>query len=202
MLYRITGEEIATRRHVEVSGWEAPDIETAARRAVEVGIVVSTIEPVDGTVESMEQCGEPCRAGGIDHVETNGILDVTGTPTEDSISRGKNIAFGAVMLAMFVFFILYTVSRGNSNSQREHYDIVRTQLDTSYPTSDVHTHGSSLPEWKRRKIFFDLVAAQDAGVGDSEAFFLVATRYGLPKATIDRIAVEGVVKKWPMPWPQ
>jgi len=38
-----------------------------------------------------------------------------------------------------------------------------------------------LPEAKRRRIFYELVAAQDAGVGDDEAYTIIARKYGLPE---------------------
>lgn len=56
-----------------------------------------------------------------------------------------------------------------------------------------------LPEPKRRKIFYELVATQDAGVGDSEAYTLLARKYGLPEKTLFQIAGEGAAKGWPMP---
>ena len=56
-----------------------------------------------------------------------------------------------------------------------------------------------LPESKRRKIFYELVQAQDAGVGDREAYTLIARRYGLPEMMLNEIAHEGAAKKWPMP---
>lgn len=51
MLYRIIGEEIATRRHVEIPNWDAPDIGTAKRLATQIGVRVSRIEPMNAAAE-------------------------------------------------------------------------------------------------------------------------------------------------------
>jgi len=56
-----------------------------------------------------------------------------------------------------------------------------------------------LPESKRQRIFYELVQAQDSGVGDREAYTLIAQRYGLPERMLNEIAYEGAAKKWPMP---
>jgi hypothetical protein len=56
-----------------------------------------------------------------------------------------------------------------------------------------------LPESKRRNIFWELVAAQDAGIGDSEAYTVVSQRHGLPEQQLFQIAGEGAAKGWPMP---
>lgn len=56
-----------------------------------------------------------------------------------------------------------------------------------------------LPESQRRKIFYELVAAQDAGVGDSEAYTIMARKYGLPEKMMYQIAGEGAARGWPMP---
>ncbi len=58
---------------------------------------------------------------------------------------------------------------------------------------------SSLSESKRRQIFFELVKAQDAGVGIRESYTLIARKYGLPERMLSDIAYEGVAKKWAMP---
>ena len=56
-----------------------------------------------------------------------------------------------------------------------------------------------LPESQRRRIFYELVQVQDSGVGDREAFTLVARKYGLPELLLNEIAYEGAAKNWPMP---
>jgi len=56
-----------------------------------------------------------------------------------------------------------------------------------------------LPESQRRRIFYELVQAQDSGVGDREAYTLVAKRHGIPEMMLNEIAYEGAAKKWPMP---
>ena len=52
--FHIVGEEISTHRQVDISNWEAPDIETAKRRATEIGVVVSRIEPMNAETQSEE----------------------------------------------------------------------------------------------------------------------------------------------------
>ena len=56
-----------------------------------------------------------------------------------------------------------------------------------------------LPEAKRRRIFYELVAAQDAGVGDDEAYTIIARKHGLPEKMVFQIAGEGAARGWPMP---
>ena len=58
---------------------------------------------------------------------------------------------------------------------------------------------SSLPTSKKKKIFYELVVAQDRGVGDDRAYHIIAEKYGLSVKEARKIAVEGVVKNWPMP---
>jgi|GEM_PF-6631706 len=52
---------------------------------------------------------------------------------------------------------------------------------------------------KRKKIFFDLVKAQDEGVSDEYAYVTIAKKYGLKPEEVGKIAIEGAVKSWPMP---
>ena len=58
---------------------------------------------------------------------------------------------------------------------------------------------TDLPESQKRRIFYDLVAAQDRGVGDQRAYQIIANKYGVKDSTVRKIAVEGVMKGWPMP---
>jgi hypothetical protein len=58
---------------------------------------------------------------------------------------------------------------------------------------------SPLSESERRQIFFELVKAQDAGVGIRESYTLIARKYGLPEIMLSDIAYEGAAKKWPTP---
>ena len=51
----------------------------------------------------------------------------------------------------------------------------------------------------KKRIFFELVAAQDRGVGDNEAYRVIANRFNIDEATVRKIAIEGVAKGWPMP---
>ena len=51
----------------------------------------------------------------------------------------------------------------------------------------------------KKKIFFDLVAAQDRGVGDDEAYGIVAKQYNMDEPIVRKIAIEGVTQGWPMP---
>jgi len=56
-----------------------------------------------------------------------------------------------------------------------------------------------LPESTRRRIYFELARAQDLGVGDTQAYKLIATKYGIETETVYEIAGEGAVKHWPLP---
>ncbi len=58
---------------------------------------------------------------------------------------------------------------------------------------------AEIPEAKRRKIFYELVAAQDRGVGDQKAYVIVAKRHRVDVSVVRKIAVEGGMKGWPMP---
>jgi len=68
---------------------------------------------------------------------------------------------------------------------------------TGIDAEEVKVPGFSLEE--RKKIFFDLVAAQDRGVGDVEAYGIIAAQYNVDGATVRKIAVEGASQGWPMP---
>jgi hypothetical protein len=56
-----------------------------------------------------------------------------------------------------------------------------------------------IPEDRRKAIFFDLVQAQDRGVGDEQAYDVIAKKYKLKNEEVRKIAGEGAVKSWPMP---
>ncbi|HZT60986.1 MAG TPA: hypothetical protein VFA21_20445 [Pyrinomonadaceae bacterium] len=58
---------------------------------------------------------------------------------------------------------------------------------------------TAIPEDKRKAIFFDLVKAQDSGVGDEEAYLVIAEKYNLTEENVRHIGGEGTVKRWPMP---
>ena len=58
---------------------------------------------------------------------------------------------------------------------------------------------TTIPESTRKKIFYDLVAEQDKGVGDARAYEIIATRYKTDLNAVRKIAVEGIKKGWPMP---
>lgn len=51
----------------------------------------------------------------------------------------------------------------------------------------------------KKRIFFELVAAQDRGVGDNEAYGIIANKFGVDENTVRKIAIEGVANGWPMP---
>lgn len=65
--------------------------------------------------------------------------------------------------------------------------------------SEVLIGQAPLPESQRKRIFYELVKAQDSGVGDREAYTLLSKRYGLSELMLNEIAYEGAAKKWPMP---
>jgi hypothetical protein len=52
---------------------------------------------------------------------------------------------------------------------------------------------------KRQKIFYDIVKYQDESGDDDGARSVIALRYGIPIKATEAIAIEGVLKKWPMP---
>lgn len=64
---------------------------------------------------------------------------------------------------------------------------------------DSYNSNSSLSLSKKRRIYYELVAAQDAGVGDERAYSVVAARHGIPADAARQIAVEGAIQGWPMP---
>jgi preprotein translocase subunit Sss1 len=55
MLYRIIGNEVSTHRRVEIPNWDAPNTETAKRLAREVGIAVSSIEPMNAPARAKKE---------------------------------------------------------------------------------------------------------------------------------------------------
>jgi len=63
--------------------------------------------------------------------------------------------------------------------------------------ADVQSVG--LPLATQRKIFYDLVAAQDSGVGDVEAYNVIARKYKVEVAIVRKIGVVGALNNWPMP---
>lgn len=56
-----------------------------------------------------------------------------------------------------------------------------------------------LPEPTRRNVFYELTRTQDSGVDDTEAYQVVAKRFGIDVAVVYQIAGEGAVKDWPLP---
>lgn len=52
---------------------------------------------------------------------------------------------------------------------------------------------------RKKIIFFELVAAQDSGVGDNEAYGIIASKFGVDENTVRKISIEGVANGWPMP---
>ena len=57
----------------------------------------------------------------------------------------------------------------------------------------------TIPEMRRRMLFFDLVKAQDDGVGDERAYSVVAEEYEIEESVVWKIAVEGAQKGWSVP---
>lgn len=51
----------------------------------------------------------------------------------------------------------------------------------------------------KKRIFFELVAAQDRGVGDKEAYGIIANKFSVDETTVRKIAIEGIANGWPMP---
>ena len=201
MLYRIVGEEITTHRHVEISNWDAPDILTAQRNASEIGIIVSTVEPMDFTSEatrfSEAAMDTSCTC---DSMMKNNIMcnpEETKESTNDGQALATIIGKSVMFLSILSVFVLWFFCP--SKKPAEHYDLVETRCSNSYRVGNTIIDEAPLPEWKRRKIFFDLVAAQDAGVGDMEAYVIVGRKYSIPDKMLLQIAGEGAAKGWPMP---
>ena len=77
--------------------------------------------------------------------------------------------------------------------------VIKSDYTRSAIGNDLVIHEAPLPEAKRRRVFYELVAAQDAGVGDAEAYTIIARKHGLPENMLYQIAGEGAAKGWPMP---
>jgi len=59
---------------------------------------------------------------------------------------------------------------------------------------------TGLPLATQKRIFYDLVAAQDAGIVDAdEAYDVIAKRHKVDVATVRKIGVVGALNSWPMP---
>jgi hypothetical protein len=71
---------------------------------------------------------------------------------------------------------------------------VLTPVSPSGPAAEI-------PESTRKQMFYDLVAAQDSGIGDQEAYEVIAQRYGVSVDVVEQVTAEGVTKGWPMPLP-
>jgi hypothetical protein len=56
-----------------------------------------------------------------------------------------------------------------------------------------------LSESTRRRIYFELCLAQDSGVGDTEAYKVIARRFSVGESIVYQIAGEGATKQWPLP---
>lgn len=56
-----------------------------------------------------------------------------------------------------------------------------------------------LPVSKKKAIFMTLVGYQDQGMDNDQSYAATARRYGITKDQAQKIAIEGVVKNWPMP---
>ena len=78
-----------------------------------------------------------------------------------------------------------------------HHKLVVSVGSALGPTAEPAS--STIPEAIRRKIFYDLVSAQDSGmdVEQSEAF--VAQKYGIGADVVSLIGGEGMSRGWPMP---
>lgn len=52
---------------------------------------------------------------------------------------------------------------------------------------------------QKKRIFFELVKAQDSGIGDNEAYGIIAKKFNVDETTVRKIAIEGIANGWPMP---
>jgi len=51
----------------------------------------------------------------------------------------------------------------------------------------------------KKRIFFEIVAAQDRGVGDDEAYGIIARKFSVAETTVRKTVIEGVANGWPIP---
>jgi hypothetical protein len=199
VLYRIVGEEIATHRHVEIPNWDAPDIMTAQRNAVEIGIVVSTVEPMDSTTEparggetAWDASSTKCNCDPVPEDDTAIGLEELQEATGESPSLTQVVAGSLMFLAVFGIFALHHF---RPSGHTKHYELAQTRFSNCRVAVDE----SSLPEWKRRKIFCDLVAVLNLGFDDSVALTLVEREHDISEKTLRAIAKEGVARGWAVP---
>ncbi|MCE5268428.1 MAG: hypothetical protein LLG00_11130 [Planctomycetaceae bacterium] len=196
MLYRIVGEEVATRRHVEIPNWDAPDIAAANRFATEIGVAVSRIEPMYAPRTVVQECK------GDEPDALSPITVAPDAPQSETTPTSRPPSLAAIIVAIVCLLASIAVVITAINTCMESRNSSHPSEMMTWPTSTVGTSAidETLPsELKRREIFLNLVAVQDAGVGDAEAFTLMARKYGVPKDALYRIAYEGAAKGWPMP---
>ena len=79
------------------------------------------------------------------------------------------------------------------------YSRHRLLVEAKLLVEDEPGEGDTIPEMRRRMIFFDLVKAQDDGVGDEEAYSVVAGEYDIEESAVWKIAIEGAKKGWSVP---
>lgn len=60
---------------------------------------------------------------------------------------------------------------------------------------------TDIPEQVRRQIYYDLVVAQDSGIGTNESYTFIARKYAISEVAINKIALEGTLQSWPIPPP-
>jgi hypothetical protein len=79
------------------------------------------------------------------------------------------------------------------------YSRHRLVIEETRPEPPAGTPSVGLPEETRKKIYWDLVVAQDQGYEGEAAYPVVAKKYGVPEETVRKIAIEGTEKMWPIP---
>jgi len=92
-----------------------------------------------------------------------------------------------------------TVTTGDYSKHKLVVETKGALSPTSSPTQGAASEG--IAEATRKQVFYDLVAEQDRGTGDEEAYDVVAKKYGVDVKTVRQVAVEGATKGWPMPPP-
>ena len=60
---------------------------------------------------------------------------------------------------------------------------------------------TGIPEQVRRQIYYDLVVAQDSGIGTDESYTVIARKYAISEVALDKIVLEGTLQSWPIPPP-
>ena len=78
-----------------------------------------------------------------------------------------------------------------------HELIVETANEIGNKFDRMVFEGISLKQ--KQKMFYEVVQAQDRGVGDNKAYTIIALKYNIEETLLREITWEGVVNGWPVP---